>query len=186
MIKKKHPARDGVRDWRKPVRVDGPAAATEPACHLVVGFDRYPASHGALSFAMDLAVPLRAYVHVAHIVDLDDFPIEPDRNDWEQRIVDTVERERTEACTMLAALPGNWSYYSREGNPAHLLASIADANDALMIIIGTSRGGLVSLLERVVGESVSSHLIHHGRRPVVLIPEADVDTEPRLRPPDAQ
>ena len=40
-----------------------------------------------------------------------------------------------------------------------------------MILIGSSRGGLVSVLERVVGESVSSHLIHHGRRPVVLVPE---------------
>ncbi|MFD6060165.1 universal stress protein [Rhodococcus wratislaviensis] len=171
MIKNKPADREGVRDWRNPVRVDGPAAGTEPVCHLVVGFDRYSASHVALSFAMGLAVPLQAYLHVAHIVDLDDFPVEPDRDDWERRIVDTVERERTEACTMLGSLPGNWSYYSHEGNPAHLLATIADANDALMIIIGTSRGGLVSVLERVLGESVSSHLIHHGRRPVVLVPE---------------
>ncbi|MBC2637485.1 MULTISPECIES: universal stress protein [unclassified Rhodococcus (in: high G+C Gram-positive bacteria)] len=178
MIKKKPPDREGVRDWRKPVRVDGPAAATEPVCHLVVGFDRYPASHQALSFAMGLAVPLHAYLHVAHVVDLDDFPVEPDRDDWERRIVETVERERTEACTMLAALPGNWSYYSHEGNPAHLLATIADANDALMIIIGSARGGLVSVLERALGESVSSHLVHHGRRPVVLVPETRVDAAP--------
>ena len=59
-------------------------------------------SCGALSFVMGLAVPLQAYLHVAHVVDLDDFPVEPDRDDWERRIVDTVERERTEACTMLA------------------------------------------------------------------------------------
>nr|GLK39723.1 hypothetical protein GCM10017611_65940 [Rhodococcus wratislaviensis] len=42
---------------------------------------------------MSLAVPLHAYLHVTHVVDLDDFPIEPDRDDWERRIVDTVERE---------------------------------------------------------------------------------------------
>ena len=148
------------------------------------GFDRYPASHQALSFAMGLAVPLHAYLHVTHVVDLDDFPIEPDRDDWERRIVDTVERERTEACTMLASLPGNWSYYCHEGNPAHLLATIADANDALMIIIGSSRGGLVSGIERVVGESVSSHLVHHGLGPVVLVPEHA--SAPRDRRPGAE
>ncbi|EKT78862.1 hypothetical protein WSS_A30189 [Rhodococcus opacus M213] len=59
--------------------------------------------------------------------------------------------ERTEACTMLGSLPGNWSYYCDEGNPANLSATIADANDALMIIIGSSRGGLVSVLERAWG-----------------------------------
>jgi hypothetical protein len=52
------------------------------------------------------------------------FRVEPDRDDWERSIVETVERERTEACTMLGSLPGNWSYYCREGNPAHLLASM--------------------------------------------------------------
>lgn len=52
---------------------------------------------------------------------------------------------------MLGSLPGNWSYYCDEGNPANLSATIADANDALMIIIGSSRGGLVSVLERAWG-----------------------------------
>ncbi|NDV09404.1 universal stress protein [Rhodococcus sp. IEGM 248] len=166
-----HPAsREALRDWRTPLRVDGPPAPTPAECHLVVGFDSHPASHAALTYALDLAGRLNAFLHVAHIVDIDDMPIEPDRDDWEQRYADAVEAERTEACAMLAALPGNWAYYSREGNPAHLLTTIAEANDALMIVIGTSRGGLMSLLERFVGESVSSKLVHHARRPVLLVP----------------
>ncbi|MDV7084102.1 universal stress protein [Rhodococcus opacus] len=165
-----HPTRETLRDWRTPLRVDGPATPTPVVCHLVVGFDRHPASHAALTHAMDLAGRLNAYLHVAHIVDIDDMPVEPDRDDWEQRFANAVEQERREACTMLAALPGNWAYYSREGNPAQLLTTIAEANDALMIIIGTSRGGAMSLFERFLGESVSSKLVHHARRPVLLVP----------------
>ncbi|QHE73655.1 universal stress protein (plasmid) [Rhodococcus sp. ZPP] len=166
----RHATRDNLRDWRTPLRVDGPAAPTPAVCHLVVGFDRHPASHAALTYAMDLAGRLDAFLHVAHIVDIDDMPIEPDRDDWEERFADSVEQQRREACTMLATMPGNWAYYSREGDPAQLLTTIAEANDALMIIIGTSRGGVMSLFERFLGESVSSKLVHHARRPVLLVP----------------
>jgi nucleotide-binding universal stress UspA family protein len=152
----KYPSLEEMRDARKPQRIDGPTAGVSPTCHLVVGFDRYPSSHRALRFAIDLAAPLAAYLHVAHIIDLDDFPIDPDSADWEQRFAATVDEERTEACDLLAVLPGNWTYYAHGGNPAHVLASLADAHDALMIIIGTARGGLMSAVDRVLGESVSS------------------------------
>lgn len=165
-----HATRDNLRDWRTPLRVDGRAAPTPPVCHLVVGFDRHPASHAALTYAMNLAGRLDTFLHVAHIVDIDDMPIEPDRDDWEERFADAVEAARTQACSMLATLPGNWAYYSREGNPARLLTTIAEANDALMLIIGTSRGGVMSLFERFLCESVSSTLVHHARRPVLLVP----------------
>jgi nucleotide-binding universal stress UspA family protein len=166
----KYPSLEEMRDARKPQRIDGPTAGVSPTCHLVVGFDRHPSSHRALRFAIDLA-PLAAYLHVAHIIDLDDFPIDPDSADWEQRFAATVDEERTEACDLLAVLPGNWTYYAHGGNPAHVLASLADAHDALMIIIGTARGGLMSAVDRVLGESVSSHLIRHTHRPVVLVPD---------------
>ncbi|AFR51451.1 universal stress protein [Gordonia sp. KTR9] len=165
------PPREKLRDWRSPLYVDGPSAG-EPDCHLVVGFDRHPASHTALTYAINLAARLDGYLHVAHIVDNDDLPIDPDSDDWEQRIADAVESERVDACTILAESRGNWTYYSREGTPSHLLTAIADANDALMIVIGASRGGVMSLMERFLGESVSSALVHHARRPVLLVPAA--------------
>lgn len=161
---------DNHGDRRDPLRVDGPAAPTAPLCHVVVGFDRHPASHAALAHAIDLARRLDAFLHVAHIIDLEDTPIDPDSPDWEQRCAHIVAAERAQACAMLAELPGNWTYYSRHGNPAQLLATIAEANDALMIVIGASRGGLMSLLERFLGESVSAQLMHHAHRPVLLVP----------------
>ncbi|WP_054186443.1 universal stress protein [Rhodococcus sp. ADH] len=52
----------------------------------------------------------------------------------------------------------------------HLLTSIAEHHNALMIIIGTPRRGFMSMLERMSGESVSAHLIHRSHRPLLMIP----------------
>ncbi len=161
----------GDRDWRDPLRVDGPAGPTTPTTHLVVGFDRHNASHVALDYAIGLAAALNAHLHVAHVIDADDLPIDPDAAEWDHAIAEVVERERVYACSRLAALPGNWSYHAHHGNPAQLLSSLADSNDASMIVIGAPRHGLASLVARLLGESVSAQLIHHGHRPVVLIPE---------------
>jgi len=145
--------------------------------HLVVGFDRCSSSHVALRFAIDLAVPLNAHLHVVHIVDLEDFPIDPDSADWEERLADALAQERAQACGLLGELPGNWTYYAQVGDPAHVLAMLADAHDALMIVIGSARGGLLSALDRAVGESVSAHLVRHARRPVVVVPDAAVSAK---------
>ncbi|PKV76679.1 universal stress protein [Nocardia fluminea] len=166
-----HNPQPGVRDWRDPLCVDGPAGPTAPTTHLVVGFDRHNASHIALDYAIGLARVLNAHLHVAHVIDTDDLPIDPDAADWDHAITEVVERERASACSMLAALPGNWTYHAQRGNPGHLLSSIADAHDASMIVIGAPRHGLASLVERLLGESVSTQLIHHGHRPVLLVPE---------------
>lgn len=156
--------------WRAPHRIDGPTSPTVARCHLVVGFDRHPAGHAALSYALDLAARIGAFLHVAHIVDTDDLPIDPDAADWERAVTEAVEQERRAACAMLEHASGPWAYYSRPGRPAQLLAGLADAYDAEMIIIGASRGGLVSLLERLLGESVSTSLVHHAHRPLLLVP----------------
>ena len=166
-----------LADAHRPQRIEGPTAAPPPTSHVVVGFDRCPASHRALRLAIELAAPLNAYLHVAHIIDLQDFPVDPDSDDWEQRFADTLVQERTTACDLLSALPGNWTYYAQRGNPAHVLAALADTHDALMIIIGTARGGLTSAIDRALGESVSAHLIRHTHRPVVLVPDTAAPTK---------
>lgn len=162
---------DAEPGWRSPVRIDGPTDGSAARCHLVVGFDRHPASRAALDYAIDLAARLDAFLHVAHIVDTDDLPIDPDSAYWEQAITNTVEQERRDACTLLDHASGPWAYYSRPGRPATLLAGLADTHDAEMIIIGAPRGGLVTWLHRLTGESVSSQLFHHAQRAILLVPE---------------
>lgn len=153
-------------------QMDGPADAAPPTCHLVVGFDQRPSSRAALIVAIDLAGRLNAIVHVMHVVDDDDMPIDPDSADWEVRIAEVVEQQQRAASAMLAALPGKWTYHSERGNPTELLANLADIHDAAMIVVGASRGGVASVLERLCGESVSSTLTHHSHRPVLLVPSA--------------
>lgn len=163
-------APDPDTDRRTPRRIAGPIDPTAARCHLVVGFDRYPAGHAALDYAIDLAGRLGAFLHVAHIVDAEDLPIDPDSADWEQAVTNTVEQERRDACAVLEQAPVPWAYYSRTGRPAQLLAGLAETRDAEMIIIGSSRGGLASFLQRLLGESVSTSLVHHAHRPVLLVP----------------
>lgn len=55
------------------------------------------------------------------------------------------------------------------GTPA-LLAELADAHDIEITIIGVSRDGTLSLLERILGDSVSTSLAHHAHRAVLLVP----------------
>lgn len=181
---RKYPSPDETpTDARRPERSEGPTTALPPTSHVVVGFDRCPASHHALRFAIELAAPLNAYLHVAHIIDLQDFPVDPDGDDWEQCVADTLEQERTTACDLLSALPGNWTYSAHRGDPVHVLSELADTHDALMIILGTARGGLMSAIDGVLGASVSARLIRHAHRPVVVVPDAALPTKlhPRAR-----
>lgn len=170
-------AKDMMVNARKLQRIHGPTTEIPPTHHLVVGFDRCPSSQQALRFAITLAAPLNSYLHVAHIIDLEDFPVDPDGDDWEQRFADGLAQERTQACDLLGTLPGNWTYSAHHGAPAHTLITLADAHDALMIIIGTARGGLMSSLDRALGVSVSSHLTRHTHRPVLVVPAVTQDVK---------
>ncbi|RAL30820.1 universal stress protein [Rhodococcus sp. AQ5-07] len=152
------------------LHIDGPAAVDPPSCHLVVGFDRGAGSHAALGFAVDFALHVHAGVHVAHSVDPNDLPIDPDSPNYEKELAAGLESERIQACAMLAPLPGNWSYDCTRDDPMRLLNSIAETYDALMIVIGTPRRGFISTMERMSGESVSAHLIHKSHRPLLMIP----------------
>lgn len=155
---------------RTPTHIAGPIDPTAARCHLVVGFDRHSTGRAALDYAIRLAGRLDAFLHVAHIIDSADLPIDPDSAFWERTVTDTVEQERRDACALLDRAPGPWAYYSRSGHPAEVLSGLADAHHAEMIIIGASRGGPAALLQRLTGESVSARLVRHARRPVLLVP----------------
>ncbi|MDX6585475.1 MAG: hypothetical protein QOI10_4659, partial [Solirubrobacterales bacterium] len=63
--------------------IDGPGQRNLPTTQLVVGYSEDPASGSALAVAADLAGRLFAHLHVAHVIDLDDYPIDPDSPSWE-------------------------------------------------------------------------------------------------------
>jgi len=134
-----------------------------------VGFDRSAASREALDRAADLGRRLGATLYVVHAVDLSDYPVDPDADDWEKAAAAALEEERAAAAVALAAYPGRWEYVARRSRPAEALVQVADEVDALMIVLGVRAHGWWHLFERLGGPSVSHHLVGHCRRPVLIV-----------------
>jgi nucleotide-binding universal stress UspA family protein len=138
---------------------------------LVVGFDRSPEARAALACAAELGTRLGAHLHVVHAVSLDDYPIDPDVEDWEGQARKMLEEERTDLVAILNDHPCGWSYVAGRGNPVRLLMESADEHDALMIVVGTRGEGLRGAAHRLFGPSISHGLIGHAERPVLVVTE---------------
>lgn len=135
---------------------------------IVVGLDRRAASRAALAFAASLASRLDARLHVVHVVEGADLAVDPDADDVETGAAGQV---RSAATAALAGFGGAWEFYRRHGDPAAVLAQIAEETDAAMIVLGAPRRGPVAIMERLLGESVAAAEMHAAVRPVVLVPE---------------
>jgi nucleotide-binding universal stress UspA family protein len=140
------------------------------AVHLVLGYDASPASQSALAVATDLAGRLWAQLHVVHAIALTDYPIDPDRADWEEkgRLALAAEREVIE--TALRFHSTGWTYHEWRGDPARLLCQLAEAHDALMVIVGIHHGGHLTGLHRMVTGSVSRRVTDQAHCPVLVVP----------------
>jgi nucleotide-binding universal stress UspA family protein len=141
-----------------------------PAVHLVVGWDSYPPSTAALHFAIDLAQRLDACVHIVHILDMDDEPLDPDSDCRESQARTAVAADETAAREELAGRDVSWEYHHAHGGAAAALLAVAQQYEALMIILGSPRGGPASALDTLLGQSVSHRLIGAKRVPLVLVP----------------
>lgn len=145
---------------------------TAPApTHLVFGYEPGDDSEHALSVAADLATRLDAHLHVVHVVELLDYPVDPDAADWEQAAQTTLQHERARIHELFIGWPGEWTYHTERGEPVHALTTIADAHDALMIVVGTRGHGLGASLQRLLnGGSVGHGLVRGHHRPVLIVP----------------
>ena len=54
---------------------------------------------------------------------------------------------------------------------------LAEETDALMIILGGPRGGVLSFLETLEGQSVSHQLTRQHGRPVLIVPESQAQED---------
>ena len=141
------------------------------AAELVVGWDRQPASAAALRFAVGLARRLDAHLHVVHIADVDDMPVDPDAWDYEQQFHASLEAHAVGARPLLDELGANWTYHAMHGRPPDVLADLAEEVDAVMIVLGAPRGGVHSFIDTFAGQSVAHQLTGKHRRPVLLVPD---------------
>lgn len=140
---------------------------------LVVGYDRSAPSRRALVLAVELATRLNARLHVVHVVDLRDYPIDPDSADWEQQGRERLAAEFEAVKSTLTGWIGDWSYDVQRGDPARVLTGAAENDHAMMIIVGTrAESGIGAQLERLLGVSGSvSHALRHATVPVLVVPD---------------
>ncbi len=137
---------------------------------LVVGHSPHPASDAALRVAVDLARRLRADLHVVHGVDLFDYPVDPDAADWEQQARRSLDAQRRRVEAALADAPLGWTYQAAHGDPARLIAGVAEETDALMIVVGSHGEGPGATFERLLAGSVSRTVLRRQHRPVLVVP----------------
>lgn len=153
-----------------PIRVYESHPGTSPGTHLVVGYDGDLQSHTALTVAIDLARRLGAHLDVVHVVDLRDFPVDPDRDDWESASDEALASSAEHVRSEVDDPDLSWSYHAWRGDPVHLLATIAEDEDALMIVVGTHGAGFAATLHRMTAGSVSRGLVGHSHIPVLVVP----------------
>ncbi len=134
----------------------------------MVGFDDQAASLAALRTAADLARRLDADLHVVHGIDERDHPVDPDAavELWDSHARKALEHLHARVRETLAAHPGKWTYHAWNGDPVKLLVTVADEQDALMIVVGTHRHRSLS---RMMRSSVSRSLPRVAHRPVLLV-----------------
>jgi nucleotide-binding universal stress UspA family protein len=167
---------------RLSVSVGGDDGDPDAHTNLVMGFDLSPASRCALEVAADLARRLDARLHVVHVIDLSDYPIDPDASDWEEQAQRTLAQEKETVGAVLKAFNGPWTYHAWHGEPAALLVTVADEYDALMIIIGARRDGFGAAITHMLSRSITRNLTgHRGHRPVLVVPRHAARPQGRTR-----
>lgn len=142
-------------------------AAGQRRLQLLVGYDQHPASHQAVLVAAALAQVLGATLLLLHVIDLADYPVDPEAADWETASVDTLLAERRQAETLLAGTGIEWTYRNVRGDPTNALAQAAHEVDALFIVVGASGRGLA---QRLLHSSVPQALLRKQRKPVLVVP----------------
>ncbi len=152
--------------------------ATEPdrATALLVGHDSQPASRAAVRYTADLAVRLGAHLHVVHVVDLSDTPIDADSAEWEEAAGRTLEALHEDARKLLEEFDIGWTYHACHGDPAELLARVAEEYHVMLIAVGaTSRGLARRFME---GGSVARRLMRRHDVAVLVVPTPGAEAEP--------
>jgi nucleotide-binding universal stress UspA family protein len=138
---------------------------------VVLGYNGGEASTHALDVAANLALRLSAHLDVVHVVDMNDYPIDPDRRDWEERAEERVSDDQEWARQQLHVWGGEYTYHIVRGQPADALCSVAKTVQALMVVIGGHEDGASSVVHKILqGGSLSHALRRHCSTPLLIVP----------------
>lgn len=128
---------------------------------IVVGYDFTEASDDALSWALELAQPLQATVHIVHIADSSD---DNDPN--------VVERRAALARVADDAGPRVTSQLALGSDVARALVDLSEEGNADLIVVATRQ---MSAMRRWFLGSVANELIRAAHCPVVTVRSGDDD-----------
>ena len=128
---------------------------------IVVGYDFTEASDDALSWALELAQPLQATVHVVHIADSSD---DNDPN--------VLERRAALARVADDAGPRVTSQLALGSDVAQALVDLSEEGNADLIVVATWQ---MSAMQRWFLGSVANELIRAAHCPVVTVRSGDDD-----------
>ena len=157
-----------------------PFPTADPA--VLVGHGRDPSSDHALAVAVAFARRLGARLHVVHAICLDDYPIDPDAADWEEKGAAALAEQRRHVEQLLADSAVPWTYEARRGEPAVALTRAATEHKALMIVVGSRGEGLRRALARLADPSVSHGVIGYQHYPVLVVPLPRTAISPAMHP----
>ncbi len=147
------------------------------ATQLLVGHDVQPASRAAVRFTAELAARLGAYLHVVHVVDLADTPIDADSAEWDEKSRKALQLLHEDARSLLDGLDIGWTYHACHGDPAELLARVAEEHGVLLVAVGATGRNLTRRL--MEGGSVSRRLLRRHTLPVLVVPEPPAEGPPK-------
>ena len=128
---------------------------------IVVGYDFTEASDDALSWALELAQPLQATIHIVHIADSSD--------DSDPHV---VERRAALARVADDAGPRVTSQLALGSDVARALVDLSKEGNADLIVVATRQ---VSAMRRWFLGSVANELIRAAHCPVVTVRSGDDD-----------
>jgi nucleotide-binding universal stress UspA family protein len=146
---------------------------------ILLATDGSPTATAAAAKAIELARALDVGLVVATVwqvsyepVGIGFGPVIPD--------LDQVGHERALAVVEEAAQPAraagiDTDVVVRRGVPAQEICAIADAEDVQLIVLGSHGWGA---MRRAVFGSVSTSVLHHAQRPVLIVPQAATNQEP--------
>lgn len=141
---------------------------------LVLAFEASPYSDAALDFAVEMAERLGARLHVVHVTDLADYPVNPDlagSNVEADTVRNSLEHRKAEVERLMTVFTGEWTYTGETGNAVERLNRIANQYNALAIVLGASAPGLGGALHRALKGSVLRDMTKHSNRVVMVVPE---------------
>lgn len=147
-----------------------------PSRPVLVGTDGSPVATRAVEVAADLARALGSELIVVHAVGLTtviDGELVPAEGH-----LDELERLLRHEWTAPLGAPGErlpWRAELAHGSSADVLIRLADEHHAAFVVVGTR--GHRDMGPGLLG-STSHHVVHHCRRPVVVVPAADEPAGP--------